>query len=87
MLAIDERASIFCALLILGIISMDITDTFFFLRSSRSFLFCAGQTNEMRVVFDFNNFSSGLEGALTLTMISDLDHISFEDKTLTPASL
>jgi hypothetical protein len=41
----------------------------------------------MRVVFGFNNLSSGLEGALTLIMISDLDQISFEDITLTPASL
>jgi hypothetical protein len=41
----------------------------------------------MRVVFGFSDLISALEGALTLTMMSDLDQISFEDITLTPASL
>ena len=87
MLAMDDSASIFCARLMRG--TMSIASTVIFLAFSAASIssFWAGQMNEIRVLPSGAAAISASDGARTLTMTSACSHRSAAvSTTVTPAS-
>jgi hypothetical protein len=87
-LAIDDSASIFCARLIRGTMSMAMTVAPCARHSSSSASFCAGQKKEISVCPSRRRFVSSSDGPRTLMTTSAACHsASALDSTSTPAAL
>jgi hypothetical protein len=87
MLAIEERASSFCAREIRGTLSIASTVAFFADSRCINSGFCAGQTKETSVVPSRIMPISSVDGARTLKTMSDFAHsAAFPSTTAAPAA-